>query len=263
MHTPHEKEQALIRLLRNYETLAVAYSGGVDSTYLADCANEALGNHAIILIADSPSLPRSELKEAIELAQKREWNLEIIHPKEHENPAYLANQGDRCFHCKDALFNHMKHFLEAHPSTQLAYGAIEDDRADHRPGNQAASNHNAVAPLQQVLLYKSEIRQLSSARGLPTAEKASFACLGSRFPTGTPINLKKLSQVEAAEEILRQHGYRQYRVRHHEEICRIEINPSDFEKLLNERESLLQKIKATGYRYITLDINGYNTGSTA
>ena len=186
MHTPYEKEQALIRLLKKYKTLAVAYSGGVDSTYLADCASEALGNHAIILIADSPSLPRSELKEAIELAQKREWNLEIIHPKEHENPAYLANQGDRCFHCKDALFNHMKHFLEARPTTQLAYGAIEDDRTDHRPGTQAASKHNAIAPLQQVMLYKSEIRQLSSARGLPTAEKASFACLGSRFPTGTP-----------------------------------------------------------------------------
>ena len=263
MHTPYKKEQALLRLLKEYETLAVAYSGGVDSTYLADCAKEALGEHAIILIADTPSLPRSELKEAIELAQNRNWNLEIIYPKEYENPAYLANEGDRCFHCKDALFKHMKYFLEAHPSTRLAYGAIEDDRTDHRPGTQAASNHNAVAPLQQVLLHKSEIRQLSALRGLPTAEKASFACLGSRFPTGTPINLKKLSQVEAAEEILRQHGYHQYRVRHHEEICRIEINVSDFQKLLNERESLLQKIKATGYRYITLDINGYNTGSTA
>ena len=139
----------------------------------------------------TPLTPRSELKEAIELAQKREWNLEIIHPKEHENPAYLANQGDRCFHCKDALFNQMKHFLEARPTTQLAYGAIEDDRSDHRPGTQAASKHNAIAPLQQVMLYKSEIRQLSSARGLPTAEKASFACLGSRFPYGHPHQPKE------------------------------------------------------------------------
>jgi uncharacterized protein len=263
MHTPDEKEQALLHLLKEYGVLAVAYSGGVDSTYLADCAKEALGEQAIILIADSPSLPRSELKEAIELAKNREWNLEIIHPNEHENPAYLANQGDRCFHCKDALFHHMKHFLEAHPSIRLAYGAIEDDRTDHRPGTQAAHNHHAVAPLQEVMLYKSEIRQLSLKRGLPTAEKASFACLGSRFPTGTPIDLQKLSQVEAAEEILRQHGYNQYRVRHHENLCRIEINPSDFEKLLHERELLLKKIKATGYRYITLDISGYTTGSTA
>ena len=120
-----------------------------------------------------------------------------------------------------------------------------------------------MAPLQEVKLYKSEIRQLSLERGLPTAEKASFACLGSRFPTGTPIDLQKLSQVEAAEEILRQQGYHQYRVRHHDELCRIEINPSDFEKLLNERDLLLNKIKATGYRYITLDISGYTTGSTA
>ena len=262
MLTPEEKEKALLSLLKNYTNIAVAYSGGVDSTYLADCAYEALGDQASIIIADSPSLPRSELSEAIELAKERCWNLHIIYPKEYENPAYLANQGDRCFHCKDALFNQMKHYMKQHPNTILAFGAIEDDKSDIRPGTLAAENHNAVAPLQEVNLFKSEIRQLSIHRGLPTAEKASFACLGSRFPKGTPITLDKLSQVEKAEEILRTHGYKQYRVRHHNEICRIELEPNDFSKLINERELIIKEIKKTGYRYVTLDINGYSSGST-
>ena len=258
-----EKEKALLNLLKSYTKLAVAYSGGVDSTYLADCAHESLGDQAVIIIADSPSLPRSELEDAIDLAKRRCWNLHIIYPKEHENPAYLANQGDRCFHCKDTLFNKMTSYMNKHPDTTLAYGAIEDDKTDLRPGTKAASNHNAIAPLQEVNLFKSEIRQLSMDRGLPTAEKASFACLGSRFPKGTPITLEKLSQVEKAEEVLREHGYKQYRVRHHNEICRIEIEPNDFKKLINERDIILREIKKTGYRYVTLDISGYSSGSTA
>ena len=262
MPTATEKEQLLLDHLRAQKAIAIAYSGGVDSTYLADCAHQALGTNAHILIADSPSLPRSELQEATQLAQARGWNLQIIYPREHENPAYLANTGNRCFHCKEALFTHMNHFTQANPDIALAYGAIEDDLTDHRPGTQAAQLHNAIAPLQNVGLYKSEIRELSQKRGLPTAEKASFACLGSRFPTGTPIDLKKLSQVEAAEEILRNKGYKQYRIRHHDDLCRIEVDPTDFERLLADRDTLIPALKATGYRHITLDISGYRTGST-
>ena len=145
----------------------------------------------------------------------------------------------------------------------LAYGAIEDDKGDIRPGVRAAHNHQVIAPLQDAGLYKDEIRQLSSRCGLPTAEKASFACLGSRFPTGTPINLKVMSDVERAEELLRKEGFTQYRVRHHGDICRIELAPAEFETLLECRERLMVSLDALEYPYITLDLAGYRTGSTA
>lgn len=258
-----EKEQKLLAELKSYGTLAVAYSGGVDSTYLADAAHEALGDKAQMIIADSPSIPRSELKDAIELANTRGWNLRVIKTKEHLNKEYLENKGDRCFHCKNELFSTMEQAMAEVESAVLAHGAIEDDKGDIRPGTQAAANHQVVAPLQNVGLYKTEVRKLSARRGLPTAEKASFACLGSRFPTGTPIDLKAMSQVELAEEILRARGYVQYRVRHHGDICRLEVDPADFEKVLAERDDLVKAIQATGYRFIALDLCGYRTGSTA
>ena len=145
----------------------------------------------------------------------------------------------------------------------LAHGAIEDDKGDVRPGTQAAANHCVVAPLQNAGLYKKEIRILSERRGLPTAGKASFACLGSRFPTGTRIGLDAMAQVEKAEAILRARGFGQYRVRHHGDLCRIEIEPADFEKLLDERTELVAAIRKTGYRFVTLDLSGYTMGSSA
>jgi pyridinium-3,5-biscarboxylic acid mononucleotide sulfurtransferase len=258
-----EKENRLLAELNSYERIAVAYSGGVDSTYLADVAHDALGDRAEIIIADSPSIPRSELNAAVELAEGRGWNLKVIQTREHLNPAYLENKGDRCFHCKNELFRTMEQALCEAGSTVLAHGAIEDDKGDIRPGTKAAADHKVIAPLQNAGLYKKEVRQLSARRGLPTAEKASFACLGSRFPTGTRIELKAMSQVERAEEVLRRAGFVQYRVRHHGEICRIEIDPSDFGKLLAEREELVDQLTATGYRFVTLDLAGYRTGSTA
>lgn len=263
LETALEKEQQLRNKLSECGKIGVAYSGGVDSTYLADVAHEALKDHAWIVIADSPSLPRSELKDAVEMAGERGWNLQVIQPNEHLNPAYLENKGDRCFHCKDALFNAMEAALTETGVKILAYGAIEDDKGDIRPGVRAAHNHQVIAPLQDAGLYKDEIRQLSERRGLPTAEKASFACLGSRFPTGTPINLKVMSDVERAEELLRKEGFTQYRVRHHGDICRIELDPAEFGKLLVCRERLMVSLDALEYRYITLDLEGYRTGSTA
>jgi len=258
-----EKEQTLLEELESYGSIAIAYSGGVDSTYLADCAHEVLGQNAMMVIADSPSIPREELQDAIDMATERGWNLRIIQTGEHLQDEYLENKGDRCFHCKNELFSKMETLLSEFGDIVLAHGAIEDDKGDIRPGAQAAANHCVVAPLQNAGLYKKEIRILSERRGLPTAEKASFACLGSRFPTGTRINLDAMTQVEKAEAILRARGYVQYRVRHHGDLCRIEIDPDDFGKLLDERIELVTAVKQTGYRFVTLDLGGYSMGSSA
>jgi uncharacterized protein len=263
MKTAEEKEQGLLAELKSYGALAVAYSGGVDSSYLADCAHEALGRKAMMVIADSPSIPRDEIKEAVEMATERGWNLRIVQTGEHLQEEYLQNKGDRCFHCKNELFSKMETILSEFGDIVLAHGAIEDDKGDIRPGTQAAANHCVVAPLQNAGLYKKEVRVLSERRGLPTAGKASFACLGSRFPTGTRIELKAMKQVEQAENILRGRGYSQYRVRHHGELCRIEVDPQDFEQLMCEREEVVNAIRETGYRFVTLDLSGYSMGSSA
>jgi uncharacterized protein len=263
MKTAEEKEKGLLEELKSYGSLAVAYSGGVDSSYLADCAHEALGRNAMMVIADSPSIPRDEIKEAVEMATERGWNLRIVQTGEHLQEAYLQNKGDRCFHCKNELYSKMETILSEFGDIVLAHGAIEDDKGDIRPGTQAAANHSVVAPLQNAGLYKKEVRVLSERRGLPTAGKASFACLGSRFPTGTRIELEAMKQVEQAENILRGRGYSQYRVRHHGELCRIEVDPQDFEQLMREREDVVNAIQATGYRFVTLDLSGYSMGSSA
>jgi uncharacterized protein len=263
MKTPEEKEKELLEALRSYGSIAVAYSGGVDSTYLADCAHVTLGSKAMMVIADSPSIPRDEIKEAVDLATERGWNLRIVQTNEHLQEDYLQNKGDRCFHCKNELYSKMETILSEFGDIVLAHGAIEDDKGDIRPGTQAAANHSVIAPLQNAGLYKKEVRVLSEQRGLPTAGKASFACLGSRFPTGTRIELKAMKQVEQAENILRGSGYVQYRIRHHGELCRIEVDPQDFEKLMRDREGLVNSIKETGYRFVTLDLSGYSMGSSA
>lgn len=263
LRSPEEKETGLLAELREYGSLAVAYSGGVDSSYLADTAHEALGKRAVMIIADSPSIPRRELQEALELAETRGWNLRVIQTTEHTNEAYLENKGDRCFYCKNELFERMEKEVAALGIKVLAHGAIEDDKGDIRPGTRAAANHRVVAPLQNAGLYKEEIRTLSKKRGLPTASKASFACLGSRFPTGTRIDLVSMTRVEKAEAILRDRNYSQYRVRHHGDLCRIEVEPVDFERILAERLDIIAAFKALGYRFVTLDLKGYSTGSSA
>ena len=260
--TAAQKEAFLIKKLTEYKSVIVAYSGGVDSTYLADCANDVLGKNALIVIADSPSLPRTELSEAIDLAILRKWNLKVIKTDEYKNSDYLANKGNRCFHCKNSLFENIKKLIK-NENTKIVYGAVEDDKNDIRPGEKAAQNHGALAPLQIAKLFKSEIRILSRIRNLPTASKASFACLGSRFPTGTSINLEKLSQVEKAEEELKIRGFRQFRVRHHNDICRIEIELDEFQKIILNKEEIVKAIKKFGYKFVTLDLSGYQTGSSA
>ncbi|GMW03255.1 MAG: hypothetical protein AMXMBFR84_43890 [Candidatus Hydrogenedentota bacterium] len=264
--TAVEKEQRLKIIVREYGTLAVAYSGGVDSSYLADIAHETLGVNARILLADSPSVPRSEVEEATELAHRRGWQFEIIYTTEFENDAYLKNDGTRCYHCRSALFHTMAAYARSNGIKVMAYGEIVDDLQDPtRLGAVAAKQYKVVAPLTAAGLSKVEIRMLSERRGLPTADKPSFACLSSRFPVGTPVTVDDLKKVESTEEALKRLGFRQYRARHHGDLCRIEIDLEDVPKLLDRstRDKVVEAAKVAGYRFVTLDLVGYKTGSIA
>jgi len=261
----NEKETALKKCLRAYDSIAIAYSGGVDSTYLADVAHEVLGHAARMVLADSPSMPREELAEAKEIAEKRGWNLAIIATREFENDEFLKNDGRRCYVCKSELFTQMDAFAREHGVKVLAYGEIADDALDPtRLGAKAAREHQVVAPLAEAGLGKDEIRRLSRRRGLPTWNKASFACLSSRFPTGTRVEITEMLKIERAEQLLKKLGFRQYRARHHGDLCRIEIDPTDFAKLIDPgiREEVIAGLRKIGYRHVTLDLAGYRTGST-
>lgn len=260
------KEVRLKELIAGYGSLAVAYSGGVDSTYLADVAHEVLGTGAVMVLADSPSIPRAEVADARGIAHDRQWNLQVIRTHEFEDENYLKNDGRRCYFCKSELFDKMREYALANHVSTLAYGAIADDLADTtRVGHLAAKEYAVVAPLQDAGLAKSEIRELSRRRNLPTAEKASFACLASRFPMGTRVTVEDIDKVEKAEEALRALGFRQYRARHHGDVCRIEVDAADLPRVLDPdtREKIVRGIRAAGYRFVTLDLAGYRTGSTA
>jgi uncharacterized protein len=219
-----------------------------------------------MVLADSPSIPRSELKEARELAEARGWNFVLVQTHEFEKEAFLKNDGGRCYVCKGELFTEMDRYAKEHGVQVMAYGEIAEDALDPtRLGAKAAREHRVVAPLAQAGLTKEEIRTLSKARDLPTWNKASFACLSSRFPKGVRVEIPAMKQVEQAEEILRALGFRQYRARHHGDICRIEVDPEDFEKLLapETRQAIAEGIRKAGYRFVTLDLAGYQMGSTA
>ena len=256
------KEASLIENLSGLESISIAYSGGVDSTYLAAIAHEALGHKAVIVIADSPSIPRSELNTAVKIAEEHKWNLQIIETLEHLNESYQENSGERCYFCKSELFDKMQQWCIDNNIKNIAYGAIIDDLGDHRPGAKAADEHQVLAPLQDAKLSKDEIRILSKKRGLPTHSKPSFACLASRLPVGEKVTVSKLTQIEMAEEILKGIGIKQYRARHHGDICRIEVSPEELEFIMQKREFISHEVKKLGYKFVTLDLDGYRTGST-
>jgi uncharacterized protein len=261
-----EKEALLKALIQSYETLAIAYSGGVDSTYLAAVAHEVLGENAHMVLADSPSLPRSEYNEAVSIAHGNKWSLAIIETHEFTNETFLKNDGKRCYICKSELFSRMRKYAETHHVAILAYGETADDIVDQtRVGKLAAGEHKVVAPLQEIGMKKEDIRELSKLRGLPTWNKASFACLSSRIPAGTRLTVEALKRVEEAEELLKSLGFNQYRARHHGDLCRIEVEVADFDKLMSPetRKTLVDRIREIGYRHVTLDLAGYRTGSTA
>ncbi len=261
-----QKEERLKRIIGGYVSLAVAYSGGVDSTYLADVANDVLGPNAHVLLGDSPSVPRSEVAEASELAALRGWNFQILRTNELEDEAYLRNDGTRCYFCRTELFKHIRQYAQQRGVAFVAYGEITDDMIDTtRKGAAAARESGVVAPLVEAQLSKSEIRRLSARRNLPTADKPSFACLSSRFPVGTRVTVEDLRKVEQVEEGLKRLGFRQYRARHHGDLCRIEVDPQDITRLVEPalREQVVAVVRGAGYRHVALDLSGYRTGSTA
>jgi uncharacterized protein len=262
-----DKRQRLESILKDLGSCLVAYSGGVDSALLALVACRTLGDRAVAVMADSPSLPRSELKEAIELSEQFDFPLEIIRTKEFENEDYLTNPTNRCYFCKHALFEEMETYAKERGVAAIIYGENADDIGDFRPGAKAAQEFQVRAPLKEAGLTKSEIRAFSEELGLPTASKPQMACLSSRIPYGEKVSVKKLSQIEQAEAILRRHGFFDLRVRHHElstgSLARIEVGKEEVERLLDAtlRETLTQSIKELGYLFVTLDLTGYQRGS--
>ena len=241
----------------------VAYSGGVDSAFLAWSAHQALGEDMLAAIADSPSLARAQLADAIAFAREQGIPLEIITTAEFERPEYIRNDGARCFHCKDELFNVMGDLCQRRGFDSIAYGVNRDDQGDFRPGQIAAERHRVAAPLLEAGLTKQEIRDLARNAGLRIWDKPASACLSSRIEYGRPVTRAVLSIVEQGEDALRALGFRQFRVRHHGDIVRIEVARDEMPKALaTEMAAEFTRIfKALGFKFVTLDLEGFRSGS--
>jgi uncharacterized protein len=257
------KQQELERCLRSLGRTLVAYSGGVDSAFLAYAAHRVLGKDALAVIADSPSLARTQLADAVAFAGEQGFALEIIATSELEHPDYIRNDGARCFHCKDELFTVMEELRRSRGFDTIAYGVNADDQGDFRPGQAAARNHGVAAPLLEAGLGKNDIRELARAAGLRLWDKPASACLSSRIEYGRPVTVEALRTVEQGEEILRTLGFREYRVRHHGETVRIEIAPEELPRALSPQMAaeFIRAFKALGYVFVTLDLEGFRSGS--
>ena len=257
------KRVYLVDILSKMDRVIIAYSGGVDSAFLAAVANEVLGNNALSVTAVSPSLAPSELEEAQSLAQDLGLNYRTINTNEIEREDYSANNPDRCFFCKDELYSHLIKFCGEENYNFVVNGTNVDDLGDYRPGLDAATQYGVRSPLVEANLEKKDIRVLSREMGLPTWDKPAQACLSSRIPYGTMVTVEALTTIAKAEKYLREKGFKQLRVRHHESIARIEISADDFDVLTSEplRTEVPSYFKSLGYSYVTLDLEGFRSGS--
>jgi len=259
-----EKEQKLEELLKDLAPVVVAFSGGVDSSYLAYKAHQVLGTKALAVTAESASVPSQQRRMAAQLVQQIGIAHKIVYSQELERPEYSANPSNRCYYCKDELFTKLQAIAGEYGSMSILDGLNADDLGDFRPGRKAGEEHQVRSPLMEVGLSKNEIRELSRRAGLPTADQPASACLSSRFPYGVQITEEKLKIVDQGEEALREMGFRVFRVRHHEHLARLEFGPEDLKKALNQETAarLAALFKGLGYKYVTLDLEGYRTGST-
>ena len=259
----HRKQQTLYRILGDLPSVIIAYSGGVDSAYLAYAATETLGPRALCITADSPSYPERHRSIALALARDFSFNHEIIRTDEMSRPEYRANPADRCYYCKHELYTHLSQIARERGVPVIADGSNADDRGDYRPGRQAAREFGVRSPLDEAELTKMEIRELSRLAGLPTWDEPASACLSSRIPYFSEVTDEKLRMIERAESVLRDLGFRVCRVRHHDTIARIELARDEMARALDPEiaEAIDRELRAIGYAHVTLDLRGYRLGS--
>lgn len=258
-----QKAERLRQILAGRSRLIVAYSGGVDSAFLAWTAHQVLGDQMLAVVADSASLARTHLEDALSFAREHEIPVEVVQTQELENPAYTRNDAMRCFHCKDELFTVLEGHREARGFDAIAYGVNADDASDFRPGQQAARQHGVLAPLLEAGLNKAEIRELARQAKLRVWDKPASACLSSRLEYGRAVTPEALSVVERGEDALRAMGFRQFRVRHHGEIVRIEIALEELPRALTAEmaREFTAVFKGLGFKFVTLDLEGFRSGS--
>ncbi len=258
-----EKEHALRALCRDLGAVVVAYSGGVDSSYVAHIATAELGARALCITGDSPSLAAHQRTQADDIAARFNFRHEIIQTEEMNDPRYTANAGDRCYFCKTELYDKLAPLAVARGCAFVVDGSTTDDLGDYRPGRAAAQEHGVRSPLIEVGLSKAEVRELSRRAGLPTWDAPASPCLSSRLAYGTPVTIARLRTVDTGEEIMRALGFREFRVRHHDELVRLEIAPAELDRALDRAvaDELARRFRTLGFRYVTLDLHGFRTGA--
>jgi uncharacterized protein len=257
------KSGRLRELLAGYQSVLIAYSGGVDSAYLAITAHQALGSRALAVTADSPSYPDTHRRLALSIAREFHFPHEVIQTAELDRPEYRANPANRCYYCKDELYSHLTAIARDRGFGVVIDGNNADDRGDYRPGRQAAREHGVRSPLDEADLTKDEIRRLARAAGLASWDEPASACLSSRIPYGQEVTGERLRQIERAEQVLRDLGFRVFRVRHHDTVARLEIAKAEMPRALDPdvNATLVAQLKALGYQYVSLDLQGYRLGS--